>query len=80
MKEIGRYFTQSDANTEETNGSGHGQVSSGRDVCHSGVPNPQVAPGCHMDQELNVIAPPCERKIITSVKSCRLCLGPEYSS
>lgn len=41
MKEIGRYFTQSDANTEETNGSGHGQhVSSGRDVWNSEVPIP----------------------------------------
>jgi len=81
MKEIGRYFKQSDANTKETNGSGHGQqVSSGRDVCNSGIPSPQAMSGCHVDQELNVIPSPCDGKMITNVNSRRLCLGQEYST
>lgn len=72
---------QSDANTKETNGSGHGQqVSSRRDVCNSEVSIPQAVLGCHVDQELNVITHLCERKMITNVNSCRLCLGQEYSS
>lgn len=81
MKKIGRYFMQCDTSIEETNGFGHGQqVSSGRDACNSEVPIPQVVQGCHMDQELNVITPSCERKMITNVNSCRLCFRQEYSS
>lgn len=80
MKKIGRYFMQCDTSIEETNGFGHGQqVSSGRDVYNSEL-IPQAVPGCHMDQELNMITPPCERKMITNANSCRLCFGKEYSS
>jgi len=80
MKEIGRYFVQSDASAGDPNRSGHGQrAPSGSRVCNAEASFLQAVLGCHMGQEPNVIACPCERKRITSGSSWGLCLGQEYS-
>lgn len=80
MKEIGRYFVQSDASAGDPNRSGHGlRASSGSDIRNAEASFLQAVLGCHMGQEPNVTACPCERKLIMSGSSWGLRLEQEYS-